>query len=81
VHLAFYLGVLARTPRNFQIKEILEVQPELSVRPEVSCQAQRGLRRDSPPLVHYFTDAHFALETHVEEIAFAMRQFLPATAR
>jgi hypothetical protein len=57
VHLALYLGDLARTPCNFQIKEILEVQPELSIRVEVSCQAQRGLRRDSAPLVHYFTDA------------------------
>ena len=38
MHLAFYLGDLARTPCNFQIKEILEVQPELGVRVEVSRQ-------------------------------------------
>jgi hypothetical protein len=42
----------ARTPRNFQIKEILEVQPELGVRVEVSCQAKRGFRPESAPLVH-----------------------------
>jgi hypothetical protein len=56
VHLALYLGDLAGTPCNFQIKEILEVQPELGVGVELSCQAQSGLRRDSAPLVHYFTD-------------------------
>jgi len=39
VHLALYLGDLARTPYNFQIKEILEIQPELGVRVEVSRQA------------------------------------------
>jgi hypothetical protein len=49
VHLTLYLGDLARTPCNFQIKEILEVQPKLGIRVEVSCQAQRGLRRDSAP--------------------------------
>jgi hypothetical protein len=52
-----YLGDLARTPCNFQIKEILEVQPKLGIRVEVSCQAQRGLRRDSAPLVYYFPGA------------------------
>jgi pimeloyl-ACP methyl ester carboxylesterase len=39
-------------------------------------------RRDNPNATVQFLDTgHFALETHVEEIAFAMRQFLPATAR
>ena len=57
VHLALYLGDLARTPCNFQIKEILEVQPKLGIRVEVACQAQRSLRRDSAPLVYYFADA------------------------
>src|SRR6266446_1848278 len=56
MHLTLYFGDLARTPCNFQIKEILEVQPELGVRVEVSCQAQRSLRRDSAPLVYYFAD-------------------------
>ena len=31
VHLTLYLGDLARTPCNFQIKEILEVQPKLTL--------------------------------------------------
>jgi hypothetical protein len=53
VHLALYLGDLARATGNFQIKEILEVQPEVGVRVEVSCQAQRGFRRDSATLVYY----------------------------
>jgi hypothetical protein len=35
VYLMLYLGDLARTPCNFQIKEILEVQPKLGIRVEV----------------------------------------------
>ena len=31
MHLTLYLGDLARTPCNFQIKEILEVQPKLTL--------------------------------------------------
>jgi hypothetical protein len=65
MHLALYFGDLARTPCNFQIKEILEVRPELGVRVEVSRQAQRSLRRDSAPLVYYFSDTrsrHVQLE-------------------
>lgn len=39
-------------------------------------------RRDNPnATVQFLNTGHFALETHVEEIAFAMRQFLAATAR
>jgi pimeloyl-ACP methyl ester carboxylesterase len=39
-------------------------------------------RRDNPNAVVQLLDTgHFALETHVEEIAAAMRQFLAATAR
>jgi pimeloyl-ACP methyl ester carboxylesterase len=39
-------------------------------------------RRDNANATVQFLDTgHFALETHVEEIAFAMRQFLPGTAR
>jgi hypothetical protein len=56
VHLTLYLGDLARTPCNFQIKETLEIQPKLGIGVEVSCQAQRGLRRDSAPLVYHFSD-------------------------
>jgi hypothetical protein len=56
VHLPLYLSDLAGTPGSFQIKEILEVHPELGVRVEVSRQAQRSLRCDSAPLVHYFSD-------------------------
>jgi pimeloyl-ACP methyl ester carboxylesterase len=37
-------------------------------------------RRDNPNAgVQFLDTGHFALETHVEEIAFAMRQFLAAT--
>jgi pimeloyl-ACP methyl ester carboxylesterase len=40
-----------------------------------------AFRRDNPNATVQFLDAgHFALETHVEEIALAMRQFLAATA-
>jgi hypothetical protein len=54
--LALYFRDLAGTLGNFQIEEILEVHPELGVRVEVSRQAQRNLRRDSAPLVYYFSD-------------------------
>jgi pimeloyl-ACP methyl ester carboxylesterase len=40
-----------------------------------------AFRRDNPNATVQFLDTgHFALETHVEEIAFAMRQFLSKTA-
>jgi pimeloyl-ACP methyl ester carboxylesterase len=41
-----------------------------------------AFRRDNPNATVQFLDTgHFALETHVEEIAFAMRQLLSKTAR
>jgi pimeloyl-ACP methyl ester carboxylesterase len=40
-----------------------------------------AFRRDNPNATVQFVDTgHFALETHIEEIAFAMRQFLSKTA-
>jgi hypothetical protein len=57
MHLALNLRDFAGTPGDFQIVEILQIQPKLSIRAEIPRESQRGLRCDSPALVHDFTDA------------------------
>jgi hypothetical protein len=65
MHLAFDFRFRARTPRSFQIVEILKVKPELRIGFEVSRETQSGLSGNSAPLVDDFTDAgswHVQLE-------------------
>jgi len=57
MYLAFDFGDFAGAPRQLQVVETLKVEPKFGVGMKISCQPQRRLRRNSPPLVHNFADA------------------------
>jgi hypothetical protein len=57
LYLALDFGDFARTPRYFQIVEILKIEPEFSIRMEKSRESQGGLWGNPPAFVDNFTNA------------------------
>src|SRR5208282_2833703 len=55
--MALDLGERSGTPGNFEIVEVLQVQPEFRVSFEITSQAQSRVRCDAAALVHNFTNA------------------------
>ncbi len=55
--MAFDFGGGVRTPGNFQIVEVLQVQPEFGIGIEVAGEAQSGVRSDAAALVNDFPNA------------------------